>query len=1167
MTAGRVGDFELIEKIGCGATADVWRARQPQLRLDVAVKLFRERSRWEGETESLFSNELRAAAALRHPQVAVLLDYGTVPTGETNGPASDYEGAPYLVMEYASAGTLASCEAPLTWLQTRSVLDLLLDAIAHAHARGVVHRDLKPANVLLCSATDARPGLKLTDFGLADVGFAARGLDGRVAGSPGYMAPEQFHAAARDYGPWTDLYAVGCMAFEFVTGNVPFRAKSLRGFASAHQSAQIPTLGRGAGDVPPGFDNWIGCLMEKKHRDRFQTAADARWALRLLDPGVDVLPPSALVASLTRLPNHSLSDETTGGPAAENETRLHEYNQTLAAPDSTLEDTGENPGVYWSEGAGTAERPTPMPVPVVPAWEEPEVREPARLAGAGIRLLGLREPTFVGRVHERETLWRALRATRTEARPRIVVIRGPSGAGKSRLARWICERAAELGAARVLVATHSPDRERNGLRSMLESELVCGGLDLQGTLDRLTTLQLRGTLSPETDLPALASLLTGADNVLFDGTNHRLALVDLVVDRVVAQRPTIIWIDDAQWGGETVEWAVRRASSENSPILFIATVRDEAVDPTSREYALLRELAKRPATTEIELQPLTLLQQLELVEHLLGLERSVAIRLAEKSAGNPLFAVQLVTDWVRRGALVPGENGLTLAGPEPEIPHTIRSVWSGRVERVAQQDPQLRDAMEIAAALGQDVVVAEWFDACRRRGLSAQSRWPEVLCSSGLAYPTDVGFRFSHGMLRECLESEARAADRWGAHNRACADAVRALVDEGTERDARQGRFLVESGSYSSAIPLLWRASDALIRESDWVGAHMQLNRVDAALKQLESPSESRERTENDIRRARLHAGQRDDAAVLTIAEPAASLAARRGWRDLAALACEQVGAAYRTRSRFDDAREWLGRALRGYRTLKDRSGVARTERLIGWVDILQGRVPDAEKRVLSALDAFEQTNDRLGTAQCHRSLGDIARLRGDFELAKEEFERSLVLFEAVGYAAGLSECVHGLAEVQRYSGDLDAAAGNYRRSIDIQQSVGSTRPAIPTLNLGLCELARKDYPKAQEFLSQALVSFDNGGQRGYAAVAHSCLLPATAGAGDLQSFDAHLEAAFVGLRESDFVDPDIAEAAELAFYLLEDDEPVRAKRARALALSQWSALGRTDRVDTLSVS
>ena len=1163
MSAGRVGEFELIEKIGRGATADVWRARQAQLRLDVAVKLFRERSRWEGEKESLFSNELRAAAALRHPQVAVLLDYGTVSGDDLVGLDGEYAGAPYLVMEYASAGTLASCQAPLTWRQTRSVLDLLLDALAHAHARGVVHRDLKPANILLCSATDARPGLKLTDFGLADVGTGSTGSDERVAGSPGYMAPEQFHARPRDYGPWTDLYAVGCMAFEFVTGSLPYRAKSLRAFATAHQSAPIPTLGRGAVEVPAGLEVWIASLMAKCPADRFRNAADARWALRALDPEVDVLPPSALVASVTRGSDTAFQEETRGGLGAVNETRLHEHNQTLAMVGSTLDDTGETPGTYWPE-TGSESSASPQPVPVVSGWEVPEVREPVRLVGAGIRLLGLREPPFVGRGKERETLWRALRATRTEVRPRTVVIRGPSGAGKSRLARWVCERASELGAAQVLVAPHSPDRERNGLRAMLESRLVCGGLDLDAMLERLTALQLRGTLPPEMDLPALASLLTGADNVLFDGTNHRLALVDLVVDRVVLERPTIVWIDDAQWGGETLEWAARRAAKDDSSVLFITTVRDEAVDPSSREYALLRELARSPSTTEIELKPLTLLQQLELVEHLLGLERSVAVRLAEKSAGNPLFAVQLVTDWVRRGALMPGETGLTLAGPEPEIPLDMRSVWSGRVERVAHLDPQLRDAMEIAAALGQDVEVVEWFDACRRRGLSPQRVWPEVLCSSGLAYPTGLGFRFSHGMLRECLEAESRAAERWGAHNRACADAVRALAEEGTDRDARQGRFLLESGAHSAAIPLLWRASDALIRESDWVGAHMQLNRVDAALEQLGASSNSRERVENDVRRARLYAGQRDDTAVLTVGEPAASLAARRGWRDLAALACEQVGAAYRTRSRFDDARDWLGRAVRGYRSLKDRRGLARTERLIGWVDILQGRIEDAEKRVLSALAAFEETNDVLGTAQCHRSLGDIARLRGDFELAKEAFERSLVLFEEVGYAAGLSECVHGLAEVQRYSGDLDAAAENYRRSIEIQQSVGSTRPAIPTLNLGLCELARKDYPKAQEFLSRALVSFDNGGQQGYAAVAHCCLLPATAGSGDLQSFDAHLEAALVGLVESDFVDPDIAEAAELASRLLGEDEHRRAAQVRDLAISQWSALGRTDRVESL---
>lgn len=1163
MSLGRVGDFELLEQIGQGATADVWRARHEKLRLDVAVKLFRDQTRWESEKDSLFSNELRAAAALRHPQVAVLLDYGRLPIDELEGETARYPGAPFLVMEFASAKTLATCNLPLSWRQIRSVLDLLLDALAHAHARGVVHKDIKPANVLLCTASDTRPGLKLTDFGLANLRSGEFTDRERVAGSPGYMAPEQFHATSRDYGPWTDLYAVGCVAFELATGNLPYRAHGLRGYAKAHQSEPIPTLGRAASALPPGFEAWLAGMMAKRPNERYQCAADARWALRLLDPDVEVLPPSALVASLMRVSAEVLPDETAANPPLEYETLLAEHHHTLAEAGSTLVETGEG---YWCETTGKV-RSAPSPVPIIPGWRQPDVREPARLAGAGVRLLGLRDPPLVGRIAERETVWRALRATRADHRPRTVVIRGPSGAGKSRLARWVCERASEVGAARVLLAPHSPDRERNGLRAMLEAALACTGLGLDQTLQRLARLKQRGDIPVETDLPALAALLTGSDNVLFDGTNHRLALVDLVVDRVVADRPTIVWIDDAQWGGETVEWAARRATKGQSAVLFVVTVRDDAVDPSSREHALLRELVRDPDTIELRLPPLTLLQQLELVEHLLGLERSVAVRLAERSAGNPLFAVQLVTDWVRRGALRPGETGLELTGPEPEIPRDIRSVWSGRIDRVADSAPQLRDAMEIAAALGQDVSNAEWFDACRRRGLSVQERWPEVLCSSGLTYPTETGFRFSHGMLRECLEAESRAAGRWGAHNRACADAVRSLVDDGSDRDARQGRFLVESGSIHSAVPLLWRASDALIRESDWVGAHVQLNRVDGALEQLGLADDSRERVENDVRRARLHACQRDDAAVLRIGLSVAELAARRGWRDLAALACEQVGAAYRTRSAFDDARQWISKALRGYEYLGDRSGRARSERLLGWVDILQGRIEDADARVQAALAGFTDAEDALGVAQCHRSLGDIARLQGDFDLAKREFETALEGFEALGYAAGISECVHGLAEVQRYSGDLDAAAVNYIRSIELEQAVGSTRPAIPTLNLGLCELAREDYPRAQELLSQALVSFENAGQHGYAAVAHSCLLPATAGAGDVDSFDAHYQEAVAGLAECSFVDPDIAEAAELAYRLLMDCEPERAERARGLALEQWMALERTDRIEALNAA
>src|SRR5690606_15752040 len=115
----------------------------------------------------------------------------------------------------------------------RGVLLSILDALAHAHARGVVHRDIKPGNILLGGHDDLRPGVKLADFGLAR-GSEDFGEERSVAGTPVYMAPEQFRGAWRSFGPWTDLYSLGIVAWELVCGKPPYVDSNVRNLGALH---------------------------------------------------------------------------------------------------------------------------------------------------------------------------------------------------------------------------------------------------------------------------------------------------------------------------------------------------------------------------------------------------------------------------------------------------------------------------------------------------------------------------------------------------------------------------------------------------------------------------------------------------------------------------------------------------------------------------------------------------------------------------------------------------------------------------------------------------------------------------------------------------------------------------------------------------------------------
>jgi serine/threonine protein kinase len=190
-------------------------------------------------------------------------------------------GAPYLVMEYVSGGTLATRLGKADFPEQRALLLSLLDGLAHAHARRVVHQDIKPSNVLL-----AEDGPKLADFGVAralDRDGDRRG-DELVLGTPGYMAPEQIRGDAGAIGPWTDLYAVGVLAFTLASGVLPFPRGATPGETMRAQllGTMRPLVPVGA--VPTGFEAWVRRLLDRDPRRRPELAAHAARALLELGP-------------------------------------------------------------------------------------------------------------------------------------------------------------------------------------------------------------------------------------------------------------------------------------------------------------------------------------------------------------------------------------------------------------------------------------------------------------------------------------------------------------------------------------------------------------------------------------------------------------------------------------------------------------------------------------------------------------------------------------------------------------------------------------------------------------------------------------------------------------------------------------------------------------------
>jgi eukaryotic-like serine/threonine-protein kinase len=204
---GRIGSLELEEEIGRGGMGRVFRARHVRLDRAVAVKFLAEELASNPELKARFAREARALALLDHPNIVRVHDFG------------EEEGESYLVMELVEGRSLAEL-LPLPPAEAVRIALLVCEALAYAHARGVVHRDIKPANILL----DSEGRVKVTDFGIARILRPGHSRDTltavhAVVGTPGYMPPEALTGAPPD--PRMDVYAVGALLHEMVTGHPP----------------------------------------------------------------------------------------------------------------------------------------------------------------------------------------------------------------------------------------------------------------------------------------------------------------------------------------------------------------------------------------------------------------------------------------------------------------------------------------------------------------------------------------------------------------------------------------------------------------------------------------------------------------------------------------------------------------------------------------------------------------------------------------------------------------------------------------------------------------------------------------------------------------------------------------------------------------------------------
>jgi Tol biopolymer transport system component len=284
-----VGPYEIVAPIGAGGMGEVYRARDPRIGRDVAVKILPSAASGEPERQRRFEKEARAAGALNHPNVLAVYDVGT------------HEGVPYIVSELLEGETLRA-RIGGSPLPTRKALDYAVQVargLAAAHEKGIVHRDLKPDNLFVTK--DGR--VKILDFGLAKLGpegpldlgdpdldlsameTATGTLPGTLLGTLGYMSPEQVQGLPPDAR--SDIFAFGTVLFEMLMGRRAFKAPTAPETLTAILRVDPLETTGAEGPLPPGLERVLRHCLEKSPDERFQSAKDLAFALEALSGPAD----------------------------------------------------------------------------------------------------------------------------------------------------------------------------------------------------------------------------------------------------------------------------------------------------------------------------------------------------------------------------------------------------------------------------------------------------------------------------------------------------------------------------------------------------------------------------------------------------------------------------------------------------------------------------------------------------------------------------------------------------------------------------------------------------------------------------------------------------------------------------------------------------------------
>lgn len=774
---------------------------------------------------------------------------------------------------------------------------------------------------------------------------------------------------------------------------------------------------------------------------------------------------------------------------------------------------------------------------------------PMRLRGAGLNLFALREIPLFGRSGERALLWRELRRVESQRTIRRIWIRGPAGVGKSHLARWLSLHAAEHGGIRTLSVRGEALAE--GVAQLLgASNLEPDHLDAH----------VRQRLQHAPD-PQLASILiAGLLDAGIAAEDRWLAAVVQLIELYSTRRPLILSIDPACRAPSA--WRLLELLGQHSgrAVLVLLICSDESLAEVGEAEARLEALLGQGE--RMRLGSLEVTAWHELLQHL-GLSGTLASQIDQRARGNPLFAVQLVGDWVQRGLVEASADGLALTeDAEIDVPDALYGIWVAHMERILEGlSASAKEHLERAAVMGLVIDEALWGSSCddpfggkiRPAGRSLREVLVERMLDARLIELRTGGWGFVQPMLREVLVAGAREEGRWAEHHRALGYAL--LISDDPD-PMRVGEHLLEAGDALAAVGHLLKGVHEREVRHGILAVGAGLSALERALHQAAVPEADVRwaylwRLRSDLVRRR---GQPREAEQL--AARGAALAKAAGDVEIWAWCVGNIAMSAQAQGELGETLELLKKAVKALLRADARGRVLALllARMVA-VARMMNQLEDAERWANQALATLARCNvsDPVLETNLLAELAALANQQGDHERALVLIEEAEEVLRASPHATPRAILLTVRGDAQKGLGHWLQAEAAYTSAAEQQLRLGLP-VVVPSINLAICRIQRGAWDGVLRAVERVSRSWPTEVDR---AVAGLCRFIAELALGEEARAQHVLEPSLEILRSAELVSGDAAALARHgAKQALDRGRDDLARALLAFALEQLEALG-----------